>query len=385
MLDEVGLAAHRLGVHGVVRGPNHQRRRGDLWEPRCDVPVDDSATHLELAWPLHQIVELVVESRERPGHVFRPGVQAAHVLAVKLRIHQLEVGRVVIRPGRFVSLQRVHKRRAHGRTQHLLVVCRVVWDGRLHVAHHQTLQVLRVGQRIFHRQHASPAVAEQVKVGRVHAQRLPNLVHFLDPTGNVPQVLFRLVAEEAAELVVHVHFRRRTSKASMGWKLVREVEHVLVGARGATMQDQDFGVVAGTKLLGEHLISIAELNHGHAILSVFGGAQGKVLFRERHGAISSDVVVLGRIWSGDGSWCAAAQGGQTPGRSQHVKGGFHALKMGPTPRTLELLDVYSSRGTHETANESGPPRWSGVGRMAGGGHRPRHPNGVGGPDALRGD
>ena len=35
-----------------------------------------------------------------------------------------------------------------------------------------------------------------------------------------------------------------------------------------------------------------------------------------------------------------------------MQGGFHALKMGPTSRTLELPGVYSFRGTYEAANET---------------------------------
>ena len=219
-------------------------------------------------------------------------------------------------------------------------------------------------KRVFHGQHASPAVAEQVKIGRIHAQRLPDLVHLLNPPGDVPQVLLRLVAEETAELVVHVHFGRAVAKAGMGGKLVSEVEHVLVGARRAAVKHQDLGVVAGAELLGEHLVPVAELDHGHALFGVFGGAQREVLLREGHGAIAGDVVIVGGFWGGGSGRCSAAQGGQTPRRSHHVQGGFHALKMGPTSRTLELPGVYSSRGTHEAANKPSPPRWRGVGRMA---------------------
>ena len=149
-----------------------------------------------------------------------------------------------------------------------------------------------VGQRVFHRQHASPAVAEQVKIGRVHAQCLPDFVDFLNPPRDVPQILFRLVAVETAELVVHVHFRRPASKAGMARELVGDVEHVLVGACRAAVEHQDFGVLAGAELLGEHLVPVTELNHGHAVFGVFGGAQREVLLREGHGAIAGDVVIV---------------------------------------------------------------------------------------------
>ena len=46
---------------------------------------------------------------------------------------------------------------------------------------------------------------------------------------------------------------------------------------GVAVKHQNFGVLAGAELLGEHLVPVAELDHGHAVFGVFGGAQREVL------------------------------------------------------------------------------------------------------------
>ena len=171
-------------------------------------------------------------------------------------------------------------------------------------------------------------------------------------------------------------------KAGMVGELVGDVEHVLVGACRAAVEHQDFGVLAGAELLGEHLVPVAELNHGHAVFGVFGGAQREVLLREGHGAIAGDVVIV-----------EASEAGEVAGAPQPKAAKHHAAPN--MCRAVFMPSRWAPRREHWNSLACIPP----VGRMkpptnqvhrAGavweewpeGGHRPGDSNGVGRPDAV---
>ena len=185
-----------------------------------------------------------------------------------------------------------------------------------------------MNQSVLHRQNATPAVAKEVKVGRVHAQGLPDLLHFLHPTLDVPEVCLRLVTVETSQLVVHVHFRVSGIKAFVTWQLIGHVQHVLVRACRSAVQHQHLDFLTLAKLLCEHFESVAQLHHGHALLLSLGLTQRSILRCERHGAVACLVVVPQIcMWAEIGVFRAACASDQQGRRRKGKMESFHEDKM----------------------------------------------------------
>ena len=105
----------------------------------------------------------------------------------------------------------------------------------------QLVEMLLVRERVLDGQEAAPRVAEQVEVAAVEAERLADLLHFLDEARHLPQrFLRRLIAVIRPELVVVAVLD------ALGRQVAVERLEVLVRERRAAVQNEhlDARVVA---------------------------------------------------------------------------------------------------------------------------------------------
>ncbi len=150
---------------------------------------------------------------------------------------QLHVTGVIVRLGGLERLELGQHLRIHRGHQH---VGGVVAVGRVagHVVRDdQPFEVLLVRESVLDGQQAAPGLAVEEEVVGIESQSSPHLLDFVDKALDGPQIrIVRLIAVAGAELVVEVELDPRLRK------VILEVEQVVVGGSGTTVEQQDLDV-----------------------------------------------------------------------------------------------------------------------------------------------
>ena len=186
VLHEAAHFFHLRRLHGVVFRPDHER--GDVQFAQL-VPhrpaLEDAARH-KLARPLHVLIDMLVEMAKRARQRLRPRIKTAEVLGVVHIEDELLVSRVVILPAGFIRTQLCQNFRGELSAE-LCVVGFVPVKVRGHVADDEPLEIVLVLQRVLHREHAAPGVAQQIEIIRAQAEGHPHLLDLLHEPLDRPQ------------------------------------------------------------------------------------------------------------------------------------------------------------------------------------------------------
>ena len=124
-----------------------------------------------------------------------------------------------------------------------------------------------MAEGVLHAENAAPAVAQQVEVRRIEAERLAHFFHLLAPAVDVPEVLGRLVAVVTAELVVQDDLVALALGQDIG-----DGRHVFMGAGRPAMEREDLDVRILPHRLGEDAVAAGQLDHLHTGLGMLGRA-----------------------------------------------------------------------------------------------------------------
>lgn len=188
---------HVVGVHGVETGADGEGGDGDLVEVGGAIPVQKSAAGTEFTGTLHQHVDLRVEMLEGTVDRIGPlvGGHSQNVVDIVVRHQQFHVAGLFKLARSFDPLDLREGSLIHLRHQHLFGILVVGGDTGHHVGDDEAFEVLLILESVFHRQDATPGVAEEVEVVFIELERPADLLNLLNKTGGLPKLwLIRLIA-----------------------------------------------------------------------------------------------------------------------------------------------------------------------------------------------